>query len=131
MDIPAAIKALDPGMPYRVTNDAARYWFRIINHCVWHDQLPDFDTIQIRPFVKNWAMCIEDTDNPEQTKYRLAINIYFPSFKLFLDVLAHEMVHLHQFMIGDTGEHHGETFWVWEFPLAEHGLTLTRTYPSH
>lgn len=128
MDIPAAIKALDPGTPYRVTNDAVKYWFRIINHEVWNDRLPMFNTIQIRPFVRNWAMCIEDTDDPSHTKYRLAIDIEFPSFQLFLNVLAHEMVHLYQFMQKDDGEHHGDSFWAWEFPLKEHGLLLSDVY---
>lgn len=127
MDIPAAIKALDPGGPYRVTNDAVKYWFRIINHEIWQDQLPMFNTIQIRPFVKNWAMCIEDSDNPEKIRYKLAIDHVFPSFQLFLDVLAHEMVHLYQFVEDDDTEH-GDSFWEWEYILAEHGLTLSQTY---
>jgi hypothetical protein len=129
MDIPAAIRALDPGTPYRVTNDSVKYWFRIFNHVIWNDQLPMFDTIQIRPFVKNWAMCIEDTDNPNQTKFRLAIDIEFPTFQLFLNVLAHEMVHLYQFTQKDESEqHHGDTFWEWEYILKQHGLTLSEAY---
>ena len=128
MDIPAAIKALDPGTPYRVTNDAVKYWFRIINHVIWKDQLPMFNTIQIRPFVRNWAMCIEDSDDPDSTKYRLAIDIEFPSFQLFLNVLAHEMVHLYQFIDKDDGEHHGESFWAWEYVLRENGLILSDCY---
>jgi hypothetical protein len=128
VDISSAIKALDPGTPYRVTNDAVKYWFRIINHEVWNDKLPMFNTIHIRPFVKNWAMCIEDTDNPNETKYRLSIDIEFPSFQLFLNVLAHEMVHLYQFTQKDESEHHGDSFWKWEFILKSHGLTLSEVY---
>jgi hypothetical protein len=129
MDIPLAIRALDPGTSYRVTNDTVKYWFRIFNQEIWKDQLPMFNTIQIRPFVKNWAMCIEDTDRPEETKYRLAINIEFPSFQLFLNVLAHEMVHLYQFTQHDESEqHHGDTFWEWEHILKAHGLTLSEEY---
>lgn len=128
MDISTAIRALDPGTPFRVTNDTVKYWFRIINHVVWQDKLPMFNTIQIRPFVRNWAMCIEDSDNPNQTKYRLAIDIEFPSFQIFLNVLAHEMVHLYQFTQKDETEHHGDTFWEWEYILKSHGLTLAETY---
>lgn len=127
MDIPAAIRALDPKQEYRVTNEAVRYWFGIFNKTIWNDKLPSFDTIQIRPFVKNWAMCIEDTDNPEVTKYRLSINIHFPNFKLFLDVLAHEMVHLYQFINGDDAEHN-EMFFSWQKKLARHGLSLKEYY---
>lgn len=127
MDIRTAMKALDPGGPFRVTNDSVKYWFRIINHVIWKDELPMFNTIQIRPFVKNWAMCIEDSDNPNNIRYRLAIDIEFPSFKLFLEVLAHEMVHLYQFIHNDETEH-GETFWEWEYVFAEHGLNLSETY---
>ena len=126
MDIPAAMKALDPGSPFRVTNDSVKYWFRILNHEIWQDALPMFDTIQIRPFVKNWAMCIEDTDKP-QTKYRLAINIEFPTFDLFVNVLAHEMIHLYQFINCQDGEH-DESFWVWQFKFIEHGLKLEQAY---
>lgn len=126
MDIPAAMKALDPGSPFRVTNDSVKYWFRILNHEIWQDDLPMFDTIQIRPFVKNWAMCIEDTDKPK-TKYRLAINIEFPTFELFVNVLAHEMIHLYQFMSGQDGEH-DDSFWVWQSKFSEHGLKLEQAY---
>jgi hypothetical protein len=127
MDIPAAMKALDPGVPFRVTNDAVKYWFRILNHEIWQDELPMFNTIQIRPFVKNWAMCIEDTDTP-QTKYRLAIDIEFPSFKLFVNVLAHEMIHLHQFVNLHGDAEHDDTFWQWEMEFARHGLVLEQVY---
>jgi predicted metal-dependent hydrolase len=126
VNIPAAMKALDPGSPFRVTNDAVKYWFRILNHEIWQGQLPMFNTIQIRPFVKNWAMCIEDTDTP-QTKYRLAIDIEFPSFELFVNVLAHEMIHLHQF-INHEDDEHDDSFWKWESKFASHGLKLEQVY---
>jgi len=127
VNIPQAIHALDPGGRYRVTNDAVKYWFNIFNEEIFNNELPKFNTIQIRPFVKNWAMCIEDTDTPV-TKYKLSINIEFPSFQLFLNVLSHEMVHLYQFVNGDEATHN-RMFYSWVRRLKANGLDLKESYP--
>lgn len=63
----------------------------------------------------------------EDEEAHLALNDWYPSKNLFLNILAHEMVHVHQHQTGVV-VNHGKTFWEWRKRFRLNGLSLAVRY---
>lgn len=118
----------------KTNKDAVKYWFNVINREIFKDKLPQFNNIRIVHLKNNHAQVVTDDYDFDWVNdpIDLEINIHFRTFRLFINVLAHEMVHLWQ-EIGevaqdDIGKAHDGYFWSWKDKFAEQGLELDDSY---
>lgn len=79
--------------------------------------------IRIRKLSGVWAYA-EET---ETGNYRTILNCEFPSYKLFRDVLAHELIHQWQYYTGDPGTHN-KNFFTWRKSFARLGYDILKEY---
>lgn len=63
----------------------------------------------------------------EDEEAYLVMNDIFPSKNLFLNVLAHEMIHACQYQQGQI-VNHGKAFWEWRKKFRYNGLSLAIKY---
>lgn len=56
--------------------------------------------------------------------YSIRLQKNWPNFKLFVEIIAHEMVHQWEWEQQKTMSHSQETFFCWKDKLAEKGLRL-------
>ena len=119
-------KSLTSAQPYTPTKHTVTRWFNIINKEIFDDGLEPFDNIEIKPLRGVWGYCVTYTDLGDDD-CDLEIRCRFPNFQMFLNCLAHEMVHLfnHQ-ILGEQNLRHGPKFFAWRDDFTNHGLTLTR-----
>ncbi len=78
-------------------------WFTHLNKTIFNNELPKFNKIDIKLRYKVHAHCIYFSK--AKGLVHLEINPRFKDFETFLNVLGHEMVHMYQFLNGDTGNH--------------------------
>ena len=106
------------------TLEDSLYWIKTINDELFKGRLPDFHEIEIRRRHGCWAECmVYITDCGETHKYVLSLNHRMNSKKHFIQILAHEMVHLWQFMNYGSMDH-GESFKSWKETFQEHDILL-------
>lgn len=106
-----------------------RKWHGVLNAVVFDGVIPKFYDIKIQRIRNEFAWAIPFYDTEDETKKwcTLKIDTSFHSFKKFLIVLAHEMIHCWQWIV--EGEMtHGKTFFQWREKLAEHEIPLYRGY---
>lgn len=104
-------------------------WWRVFNVAIFDNQLNLPHRIICRNFRDNSYGWCDSWDNSD--KVEIGIRRQLKNNRLFLNVLAHEMVHQAQWEI--YGEHerhdHGKTFFAWKPLLKTHtGLCLRRWY---
>ena len=109
---------------YKPTKSDIEYWFKIINDAVFKNKLPDFHKIRVRSLKDAWAWFeyFHDTGG-----FELQMHHTYASKQLFINILAHEMVHLYQ-QINNEPVGHGKTFTVWAPAFKENYLILQRTW---
>jgi hypothetical protein len=100
------------------------YWFGVINEAVFSHALPNFNEIHINDLDDVWAW-FEHFGETES--HELQMHHTYDSKQLFLNVLAHEMVHLYQ-QINNQPLGHGKSFRRWERDFEENYLTLQRKW---
>lgn len=115
------IKELDEhNGKFRPTKQDVEDWFDILNEQIFGNKLPDFTYLRIgRPrnahaFFTHWH---------DKKETELWISEYFPSKKLFVEILAHEMIHLFQYHYNEPLGH-GPSFWVWRDLFNIKGIDL-------
>jgi len=109
---------------YTVTYRDCYKWFDILNACVFGNKLPRFGKIRIgRQRGHNALFCYL----PDTKENSLLIHHYFPSKKVFVDVLAHEMIHLFQLIYGEPMGH-GKAFHMWNDNFNYYNLSLAKVY---
>ena len=92
--------------PYLTNRHAIDLWFRYINRAVFNNELPNFDKIIIKKWLKRamGQVCAYPDKNPK--RFELEMLRKYNSKKDFIETLAHEMIHLYQFALKkDTGNH--------------------------
>jgi len=98
------------------------YWYDYLNVLLFKNELPELNQIEIRDFRDFWAEAYCEQDG-EKVKNSLRIEKDFNTFKQFLEVLAHEMVHIWEFKnFGRMG--HAKRFKSWEAKFKPVGLDL-------
>lgn len=113
----------DEGGTYHPVEDDINLWFRIINQEVFKNSLPEFHEIEIRRRRKVWAQCIVLDDDT----VKLSMNNKFHNKKQFVNILAHEMVHLWEWTTYETMGH-GEKFKSWKPKLDAFDVGLSVDY---
>ncbi len=109
---------------FRPTIADCREAFRNINRNVFNNELkmPNFRLVYTRAF---WGECQGLSD--DNTQVKMKINKSFLSKRLFINTLAHEMVHQWEWLVNENMTH-GPEFFQWRPPLAKYNITLSRSY---
>ena len=126
---------------YKPTAVQAYHWFRVINRGLFNSRLPMVD-ITIKKLHKDWGRCVANWDNRKTPKgkfdqrkipYHIDVEFYielhckFPTWKDFIETLAHEMVHLYQMSVmKDPYSNHNENFYAFREKFSKVGLRLYR-----
>lgn len=106
------------------------YWFSTLNHEVFGGAVPPpdlIDTCDEDTFPDSWAY-IKTLEYEEKLIVGLYIKEFYPNKAFFVNVLAHEMIHIWQLKVnGDSGKHNRH-FYSWRDTFEKHGLFLRRCY---
>ena len=116
-------------------------WFRTFNRGMFGGNLIEPKLI-VRRMVHDWGLCVVDWDNRKCRKgtfnqrvipyhlgghleYRIELHNKFPTWKDFIETLAHEMVHLYQMQVWkDPYSNHNANFYSWKNYFKQHNLRL-------
>jgi len=114
--------------PFCPTIADCNLWFNLLNHLMFEGTLPKFRKITVRRLRSTFAWC-EGMETPiRHRKYTLLVmNNKFKSFGAFYAILAHEMVHSHEFHERNVIAH-GPYFYSHKEMLREYGIKLAATY---
>lgn len=98
--------------------------FRSINRNVFNNELrmPNFRLVYTKEY---WGEC-KGVDN-DTTRVTIKMNKSFLSKRLFINTLAHEMVHQWEWLTNENMTH-GPQFFLWRDQLAKFNITLSRCY---
>lgn len=126
--LPILEKINEPG-EYIATFKDIRQWHSILNAAVFGGVVPKFGDIEIKFRRGQFASAVEDNKkrNPDDRCCPLRISPCFPSFKVFIIILAHEMIHAWEWVVIGRMSH-GKTFFQWKEKLAEQGIPLNKRY---
>ena len=130
------IKAYRPSLP------VAQSWFRTLNRGLFSGRLTE-PHIHIGRLMGDWGRCCANWDNRKTRRgtydqrvipygkapidYAIELHSKFPSWKDFIETLAHEMVHLYQMQVmEDPYANHNQNFYSFKSRFKTHGLTLYR-----
>ena len=121
------------------TIEQCQSWFRTFNRGMFNGNLTE-PKIIVRPMRFDWGLCVADWDNRKCRKgrfdqrklpyhipidYRIELHDKYPTWKDFLETLAHEMVHLYQMQVWkDPYSNHNANFYSWRNYFKQHGLRL-------
>ncbi len=112
--------------PYLTNRRAIDLWFRYINRAVFNNELPDFDKIVIKKWLKRamGQVCAYPDKNP--TRFELEMLKKYNNKRDFIETLAHEMIHLYQFALKKDTGNHNTTFYSFRprFKFIGLGLSL-------
>ena len=128
---------------YKPTYSLALYWFRHLNKGLFGNKLPAVPLYLVR-MTNDWGRCWANWDNRkcrkgtydqsvipyDKTDVTFAIEIHtkYPTFRDFIETLAHEMVHLYQMtVLKDPYSNHNANFYSFKNKFKSAGLTLSRT----
>jgi hypothetical protein len=137
-----ALKKREHIKTYRPSLPVVQSWFRTLNRALFNRRLIE-PMIDVKRLVGDWGRCCADWDNRKCRKgtydqnvipytqasidYSLEIHCKFPSWKDFIETLAHEMVHLYQMqVIEDPYSNHNQNFYSFKSRFKTYGLTLHR-----
>ena len=109
---------------FRPTISDCREIWSNINRNVFNGELkmPSFRLVYTKAF---WGEC-QGVLN-DQTKVKMKINKSFLSKRLFINTMAHEMVHQWEWLNNENMTH-GPQFFLWREQLANYNITLSRCY---
>lgn len=116
--------------PFRPTKKQFWFWFSKINKEIFDSKVKKFRKVTFQKCRFMWAQSssvqLWSNHNPKRYLYYvdLIMKDSYPSKRLFVEVLAHEMIHAYQYQFHDEMTH-GKTFWEWEEKFRKHNLTLS------
>ena len=111
-------------VPYETTLDDCKEWFDIINNELFEGKLPPVDEIDIRCRRGTHAYYEYENDPKRKQHTSIKMNKRYKNKRMFVEILAHEMVHHWQYVMGHS-DSHGESFDSWKEPLLKRGLILS------
>ena len=118
------LKHLDDGKSFKPTNEDCREWFNLLNKEIFGNKLPEIELKVKRLKGEHANFCYwNKCDGMPRDEIAINFNTKFASEKLFVEILAHEMIHLFQYCY-DEPLGHGPSFWAWRDNLNIKGLTL-------
>ena len=103
----------------------------IINECIFGNKLSR-PRIYIQKLDDAWGICHGDLDDGKYPPFEpccnyIALNCSFYSWRHFIEVLAHEMVHQYQIEQLNRVDH-GKTFWAWKEKFERYNMKLRIAY---
>lgn len=122
------------GKEYRVTEFKIRRWFNIFNKVIFDNTLYPFKRIECINHPDAYAYCIPLTSEDGIRYNNLSINPVFKTRRLFLEVLAHEMVHAWQWQVKELNDlSHGRiNFFCWKEKFSQYNIRLMlKRYPQN
>lgn len=114
--------SLDEKTSIEVTERKVQFWFNVINAAIFDNRLPKFHEIEIGNYKDFHALCECD-----DTTYTLKIKSKFENRKRFVEVIAHEMIHLYEWVEYQKMTH-GKDFYEWKNKLKRYNLDLYKNY---
>ena len=128
---------------FKPTISIVSTWFKHLNKGLFENKLPTVPLYLVR-MTDDWGRCWANWDNRkcrkgtydqtvipyEKADVTFAIELHskYPTFKDFIETLAHEMVHLYQMTIlKDPYSNHNANFYAFRNKFKSAGLTLSRT----
>jgi len=128
---------------FKPTISIVSTWFKHLNKGLFENKLPTVPLYLVR-MTDDWSRCWANWDNRkcrkgtydqtvipyEKADVTFAIELHskYPTFKDFIETLAHEMVHLYQMTIlKDPYSNHNANFYAFRNKFKSAGLTLSRT----
>ena len=128
---------------FKPTHSILITWFKHLNKGLFGNKLPTVPLFLVR-MTNDWGRCWANWDNRkcrkgtydqsiipyDKTDVTFAIEIHtkYPTFKDFIETLAHEMVHLYQMTVmKDPYSNHNANFYSFKNKFKSAGLTLSRT----
>ena len=126
---------------YRPTALVAAHWFSKLNVMLFGSRLGRVH-IEVKRLVGDWGRCVANWDNRKTPKgsfdqrkipHHVPVDHYiqlhekFPTWKDFIETLAHEMVHLYQMTVmKDPFSNHNKNFYTFRQRFESAGLRLYR-----
>ena len=107
-------------MNYTVMQNTLEADFAILNEKHFNGLL-DCDVLEVDDMDTEWGSCTDDDDT-----IVLSITRKFPTREIYLDVLAHEMIHLWQMHKGIKVDH-GVSFEFWSDYFSDQGRDILIT----
>ena len=118
------LKLESTGIKYRPTSESATEWFHILNEQIFGNKLKLVEDIKIvRHYGTHAFYNYSRKCEPDYPKSSMSFYTVFKDEKLFVEILAHEMVHHFQYSF-DEPLGHGPSFWAWRDNFRLKGLTL-------
>jgi hypothetical protein len=118
------VKESKPGS-FRPTINDVVFWYDNLNELVFENQLPRLTGVTFRQSKKHWAeVTCYKYKRTKELRSEVMLSNHFMSMKHFVEVVAHEMVHIWEY----DNFHvitHGERFFAWSPKLKRLGLELT------
>ena len=105
--------------------------YNVINNCIFGGKLSR-PKIVIQYLDDAWGICHGDLDDGKYPPFDpccnyIMLNTSFYSWRHFIEVLAHEMVHQYQVEYLNKLDH-GKTFWAWKDKFQRYNLHLQISY---
>ena len=120
-------RSMESYTEYTVDQKELDFWFDHLNNEVFGGVVPYPHIVDIRRQSETWGYVKEVEVNGIKV-VGLFMQPTYPTLGAFLQILAHEMVHVWQLMVnGDTGNHN-KHFYSWKEKFKEHNLDLKRCY---
>jgi hypothetical protein len=114
--------------PYRPYKTDVKRWTAVLNHLLFQGELPPYRTITLRK-MKYFAM-VECHESKRSRYCSIELRDEFSSFGAFFSILAHELVHVADWVQRGTTQcaDHGKFFYSHREMLKTLGIRLQRTY---
>ena len=107
---------------FRPTVEDIKEWFPILNEQIFGNKLKDFTEIRVKKLRRTHAFFNYEDDRSNRDT-SIDMHCLFSSKKLFVEILAHEMVHHFQHSYNEPLGH-GPSFLAWRENFKLRGLTL-------
>jgi SprT-like family protein len=114
---------------YRPTIKDVRKWAGVLNEVVFDGQVPKFRYVHIKTKRGQYGACQPMIEpNTSERSCQLEMDEKFYSFRFFLSILAHEMIHCYQWIVTGEKPHHGKSFKAWKDKLESNKIPLRIFY---
>ena len=125
---------------FRPTEQQAYHWFKELNKGLFNGKLPNVPLYILR-MTNDWGRCWANWDNRKcrkgtydqsvipygkcEIEFAIELHSKYPTWKDFIETLAHEMVHLYQMQVWkDPYSNHNAYFYSWKNYFKQHNLRL-------
>ena len=111
------------GIKFRTTKKKAREWFDILNEQIFGSLLKPVDKIYTTKFKDDHVYAFYHYYDNKDLPTEIELDTKFKDEKMFVEILAHEMIHHFQHL-HDEPLGHGPSFAAWSDNFKLKGLNL-------